>query len=212
MLADETNRMAVIHHDHGTIFLRQIADTAEIGDDAVHREHAIGGDQLEAAAFGLLQLLFQGRHVVVGIAEALCLGEPHAVDDRGMVERIRDNGILFRQQRLEQTAIGIEAGGIEDRRFHAQEGRNPRLELLVLFLRATDEANRGHAVAIAVERLLRGLGKLLVVGKTEIVVGAEIEDACAAEHGDLAGLLGGDDTLRLEEAGFFQAGEFVTQV
>ena len=43
---------------------------------------------------------------------------------------------------------------VEDRVLHAEEGRDPRLELLVLLLRAADEAHRGHAVAVAVERRL----------------------------------------------------------
>ena len=48
----------------------------------------------------------------------------------------------------------------------------------MLFLRAADEAHRGHAVAVAVERLLGGLAQFRVVGKAEIVVGAEIQHLC----------------------------------
>ena len=56
---------------------------------------------------------------------------------------------------------------VEDRVLHAEEGGDPRLELLVLLLRAADEAHRGHAVAIAVERLLGGRDQLGVVGEAE---------------------------------------------
>ena len=120
MLADEADRVAVVHHDHRAVFLREVADAFQIGDDAVHREDAVGGDQLEAAAFGLLQFFLERRHVVVGIAEAFRLGEPHAVDDRGVVQRVGNDRVLLGKQRLEQAAIGIEAGAVKDRVLHAR--------------------------------------------------------------------------------------------
>ena len=121
MSADEADRVAVVDHHHGVVLLGEVADAAEIGDDAVHREHAVGGDQPEARAGGLLQLGLEVGHVVVGVAEALGLAEPHAVDDRGVVERVGDDRVLLAEQRLEQAAIGVEAGGIEDRVLHAEE-------------------------------------------------------------------------------------------
>ena len=213
MLADEADGVAVIDHDHGAVFFGEIADALKIGDDAVHREDAVGGDQLEAAALGLLQLLFERRHVVVGVAEALGLGEAHAVDDRGVVQRVGDDRVLLRQQRFEQAAIGIEAGGIEDRVLHAEKRRDPRLELLVLFLRAADEAHRGHAVAIAVERLS--------CRPRPVPHCRRDRDSCwrrnsapSAPRGDLdlARLLGGDDTLGLVETGGFQTVKFGRQM
>ncbi len=74
----------------------------------------------------------------------------------------------------------------------------------MLLLRAADEAHRRHAVAIAVERRLRGVAQLLVVGEAEIVVGAEVEHLLPAGHLDLGRLHGGDHPLGLVEAGGFQ--------
>ena len=127
----------------------------------------------QSSAF--LQPRFEIGHVVVGVAEALGLRQPHAVDDRGMVQRVGDDRVLLAEQRLEQAAIGVEAGAVEDRVLHAEEGGNLRLELLVLLLRAADEAHRGHAVAVAVERRLGRLAQFGAVGEAEIVVGAEIQ-------------------------------------
>ncbi len=129
VLADEADRVAVVDHDHGVVLLGQVADALQIGDDAVHREDAVGGDQPEARVCGLLQLRLEVGHVVVGVAVAPRLGEPHAVDDRGVVQRVGDDRVLLRQQRLEQPAIGVEAGGVEDRVLHAEERRDLRLEL-----------------------------------------------------------------------------------
>ena len=91
-----------------------------VGDDPVHREHAVRGDQPEARALGLLQFLFQSRHVVVGVAIPLRLRQPHPVDDRGVVQRIGNDRVFRPQQRLEQPAIGVETRGVEDRVLHPQ--------------------------------------------------------------------------------------------
>ena len=90
VLADEAHRVGVIHHHQGVVFVGQIADGFEVGDDTVHGEHTVGGDQLEAGAvgIGLLELGFQLGHVVVGVAIAPGLAQPYAVDDGGVVECI----------------------------------------------------------------------------------------------------------------------------
>ncbi len=126
-------------------------------------------------------------------------------------ERVRNDGVLFAEQRLEQAAIGVEAGAVEDRVLHAEKAGNARLQLLVLLLRAADEADRRHAVAIAVERPLGRIAKLLAVGEAEIIVGAEVEQFLA-RHLDLGRLRRTDHALRLVQAGGFQALKFRRQM
>ena len=125
---------------------------------AVHREDAVGRDHLEAGAGGVggLELRFEVVHVGIAVAVALRLAETDAVDDRGMVELVGDDGVLLPEQCLEQAAIGVEAGGIEDRVVGLEPGRELVLELLVNRLGAADEADRGHAVAPAIEAFARG--------------------------------------------------------
>ena len=91
---------------------------------AVHREDAVGGDQLEARAgrVGRLELRLEVGHVGVPVAVALRLAEPDAVDDRGVVELVGDDRVLGAEQGLEQAAIGVEAGRIEDRVLRLQPG------------------------------------------------------------------------------------------
>jgi len=74
------------------------------GDDAHPGEDAVGGDQLEAAAFSTLQLLLQ-RHHVVGVAERHRLREAHAIDDLGMVQGVGDDRVLLAEQRCERPAL-----------------------------------------------------------------------------------------------------------
>jgi hypothetical protein len=85
----------------------------------------------------------------------------------------------FAQQRLEQAAVGVEAGGVEDRVLGAEEGGDLRFQLLVQVLGAADEAHRGHAEAVRVERLLGGGDHGRVVGQAEVVVGAEVQHLAA---------------------------------
>jgi hypothetical protein len=54
--------------------------------------------------------LLEFRHVVVGVALALRLAQANAVDDARMIERVRDHRVALIEQRLEQAAIGVEAG------------------------------------------------------------------------------------------------------
>ena len=56
-----------------------------------------------------------------------------------------------------------------------RKAREPRLQRLVHVLRAADEAHRGHAVAVAVERRLAGRDQRRMVGEAEVVVGAEVQ-------------------------------------
>ena len=75
-----------------------------------------------------------------------------------------------------------------------------RFQLLVQVLRAADEAHRGHAEAVRVQRLLGGGDHVRVVGQAQVVVGAEVEHLAAAFQLDLGRLRRDDDALGLEQA------------
>ena len=173
----------------------------QVGDVAVHGEHAVGGDQAEARAGGLGQLGLEVGHVVVQVAEALGFAEADAVNDAGVVQFVGDDGVLRPEQRLEQAAVGVEAGGVEDRVFGAEELAELGLELLVDALRAADEAHAGQAVAPLVDRRLgrRGHGRML--RQAQVIVGAQVEHRLAVGHADGGALRRDDDALALVRAG-----------
>ena len=85
--AHEADGVRVVDHDERAVFVREIADAAQVGDVTVHRENTIGRDHLETRAFlpGLAQLCFEIREVVVFVTVTLRLAEPHSVDDRGVI-------------------------------------------------------------------------------------------------------------------------------
>src|SRR3546814_20799304 len=86
--------------------------------------------------------------VAVRVAVAPGLAQPHAVDDRGVVERVGDDGIVLAQQRLEQAAVGVEAGGVEDRVALAEEVGARLLQLLVQVLGRSEEGRVGKDVVM----------------------------------------------------------------
>ena len=120
------------------------------------------------------QLLFHFFHVVIGIAVAFRLAEPHAVDDACMVERVGDDGVVLEEKRLEHTAVGVEARGVEYGILGMEERGDFLLEFLVDVLRSADEAHAGHTLAVRIERLLRRRDNLGMRGKPEVIVGAEV--------------------------------------
>ena len=125
VFADKADRVRIVDHDQRAVSVGQIADAGEVGDDAVHREHAVGGDQLEARAggIGFAQFRFEVGQVVVLVAEALGLAQPHAVDDARVIQFVADDRVVFVEQRFEQAAVRIETAGVEDAVVGLQERR-----------------------------------------------------------------------------------------
>ena len=144
-LAYNTGRMTFVDHDQGIVLFGQVANLVDGRHVAIHRKDAIGHDDAEALLLRCLQLIFEVGHVGVGIAVALGLAQAHAVDDGGVVEGIADDGIFGREQGLEHTAVGIEAGGIEDGVFSPEEVGDGGFELLVQVLRAADKSHHSRA-------------------------------------------------------------------
>ena len=118
---DETDCMGIVHHDQRIISVREIADPFQIRNVAVHGKYAVCGDEFETCAVGGFQLFLQVRHIVILIAETLCLAETDAVDDAGMVQGIADDGVFGSEQSFEESAVRIETGTVEDRILRAEK-------------------------------------------------------------------------------------------
>ena len=159
-----------------------------------------------------LSFASRSSHVGVLVAEARSLAEADAVDDRCVVERVGNDGVLLGEDRLEQAAVRIPTGNVEDRVFVAEELRDAILQVLVDVLRAADKAHRTHAVAVLVERLVCRGDHAGVAGKAEVVVGAEVEDFAAVLHADGGALRRDDHALVLVEPGFPDSVEFVLEI
>ena len=73
------------------------------------------------------------------------------------------------------------------------------LQRLVQILGAADEAHRGEAEAVIVQRLVGGGDDVGMVGQAQIIVGAEIQHLAPGLDPDVRSLRAGDDPLLLEE-------------
>ena len=199
--AQEAGGVAVVDHHQRIVLLGQGRDLVQFRDVAVHAEGAVGGDQPGTAIPRGLQGLFQRLHVAVRVAVALGLAQADAVDDRGVVEGVRDDGVLRAEQGLEQAAVGIETRGVEDRVVGAEKVRNGSLELLVQVLRAADEPHAGETEAMIVQRLVGGGDDVRVVGEAEVVVGAKVDELTTRTSRDGRRRAVGGGLLRLPDAG-----------
>ena len=84
------------------------------------------------------------------------------------------------KQRLEDAAVGVEAG--LENRMVSSVPRNCEtrcFQLQVQVLGAADEAHAGHAEAALVHGVLGGGDDVRVVGQAQVVVGAEVQDLAA---------------------------------
>ena len=142
-LANESRGVAFVHHDHGFVGVAEIANFVDLGHVAVHREHPVGDDDdvSRAVCSRFLQALLELGHVVVRVAVARSFAQAHPVDDRRVVEAVADDGVLGAQERLEDSAVGVKCGGIQDGVFGVMEVRDTLLQLLVDVLGAADEAH-----------------------------------------------------------------------
>ena len=181
-LSDHTGRVRLIDHNEGIVFLRQFVDLIQRTYIAVHGENAVGSDDAEALCLCLFEFGLEVRHVAIRIAIAHRLTETHAVDDGSMVEGIRDDRILFGQQRFEQTTVRIKTCGIKDSIFRSEEIRDDTFEFFVGVLGPADETYGRHSITAGVHACLGGLDELFVIRQTEVVVRAEVDDFLAAFH------------------------------
>ena len=207
--SDHAGGVALVHHHQGVILLSEVADLVHRGDVAVHGEHTVGHDDAVTLHLGLLETVLQSVHIGVGIAVTHGLAQADSVDDRSVVQRVGDDGVLGVEQGLEHSPVGIEARSVKDGVLRMEIFGDGLLESLVHVLRTADEAHGRHAVAADVHHLLGGLDEAGIVGQAEVVVGAEIERFGTVLEGYLRGLGGSDVAFLLVEARSLDGGEFV---
>ena len=197
------SRVAFVNHYECVILLSEVANLLHRSYIAVHREYAVSTDDAETLCLCFLQTLLEFFHIGIGVTISLGLAETYTVDDRGVVECIRDDSVLVGQERSEQTSVSVEACSIQDGIFGLEIVRDSSLQLFVNVLGSADEANRRHAESATVHHFLGTLDKAWVIRQAKIVVGAEVEHLFALNlNGSL--LWAFDDTLFFVETCLFE--------
>ena len=165
--------MRVIDNEHRTVLLREVDFLRQRRERAFHREHTVGHHHFVARVFRGFERTPQIAHVAILESLLPRFRQTHAVDDRRVIELVRDDRVLLEDDRLKQTLVRVPARAVQDRILGAEKFGDALLELTVNRLRAADEAHRGEPVSVVALRFLRGFNDRRVIGESEVVVGGE---------------------------------------
>jgi len=196
--AENAAGVGVVDHHDGAVFLGEVGELVDGADVAVHREDAIGDEEL-ATGFVLdfLEKFFGVGNVFVTEDFDLRAREACAVDDACVVELVGEDEVVFAEDTGDGAGVGGEAGLEDDTGFDAFEGGDLFFKLHVDGHGSGDGADGAGARAVLLCGGDGGFFELRVVAEPEVVVGGEIDDALAVIGAD-GGLLVVEDT-QLEE-------------
>ena len=190
--AEHARGVGVVHHDRRPELLGRGDDLRQRRDVAVHAEDAVRDDEDQAvrrparvgAALlaGLAQQLAQGRGVLVREDDARRLAHPHAVDDRGVVERVGDDQVVLAGHDRDDAGVGGEARLEGQHRLGVLELGQLGLEPLVDRHVAGDRPDRAGAGPEVARRRDRRFLELGVRGEAQVVVRGEVDQLLAVDH------------------------------
>ena len=116
-----------------------------------------------------------------------------------MVKLIEKYGVLWPQNGLEKSGIGIKTGGVKNGVFHSSKTADPLLERFVNALGAADKAHRRGAKSPLVKAVAGCLLHLAIIGETQIIIGAHIDHIGTALEGDVVFLIRRNNALGLPQ-------------
>ena len=190
--AVHADRVHLVDIGQGAEFVGQVADFGDRAEIAVHRIDRFEGDQLGRRGVVRFQQLAQMRDVVVAEDALGTAIAAHALDHRGVVQRVGIDDQPGEQfgQRAQGRVIGDIGRGEQQRRFLAVQIGQLGLQLLVIHRGAGDVAGAAGACAGCVDGVMHRVQHNRVLAHAQIVV--------AAPHGDvLLGAVGtGPDRMR----------------
>lgn len=176
--------MGFVDIQRSAVAFGQAHQRRQVGAVAVHAEHGFGEDQFAAGV--LPQQVVEMLEIVVAEDLRLRAGDPAAMHDAGVVQRIAENrrricrvaGADFSvgaahdaSQRRDHRGIGLETAGEKQCGLAAFEGRQLFLHRQGDLARAGDQARSRRAGTVAL-RPFRGAGRhQRMPGEAQIVVG-----------------------------------------
>ena len=183
--AQHAGGVRVVDHHDGAVFVGEVTQFVYGADVAVHREDAVGDDELAARLVcDFLELLFGVGRVFVAEDFDLGAGEARAVDDARVVELVGDDEVFFAEDRGDGAGVGGESALEDDAGFDIFEARDLFFEFHVDLHGAGDGSYRSRADAVGFGRFDRGFAQRGVVAEAEVVVGGEVDDLLAVVGAD----------------------------
>ena len=182
-LAHDARPVRVVDEHHGLVLARELDDLGQPREVSLHGEDPVGDDELPLPRLARSEPVAKLVHRRV-LVDHLARGsrEPDGVDDRGVVELVReDDGVLVGERR-DGCLVRVPAGDVGQRRLRADEVGELALELVVDLERPADEAHRARARPVAAEPLDPRLDHLRSRCEPEVVVRREDEHPASALH------------------------------
>ena len=182
--AQHARGVGVVDHHDGAVLLGQGGELVHRADVAVHREHAVGDDQL-VAGLVLRSPAAVPRSGDVLVAKDLDLGarEPRAVDDAGVVQLVGEDEVVLAQDRAHGAGVGRESALEDHAGFDVLEARDLLFEFHVDAHGAGDGAHCARAHAQFARGLQGRLDQLGVVAQAEVVVAGQVDDLACRRNG-----------------------------
>ena len=180
----------VVGTQGGTDLFGRLDDPGERRDVPVHREDPVGDDEDQSVRSAPVRTALGGSlaedpaerlHIAVRIDEPRRLREAHPVDDRGVVQRVRDDQVGLAGHDRDHARIRGEARLEGEDRLAPLELGERRLELLVEGHRPGDRPDRAAPRPEAGRRLGRRADHPRVVSEPEIVVRGEADHPSAVD-------------------------------
>ena len=183
--AQDSRRMSVIDHHDGAVFFGSVAQRRQWADIAIHGKDAIGDEELSPGkVFDAVQLLFGVSGVFVAEYQNLGARETATINDRGVVELVGNNEIVFPQQRRNGSCVGGEARLKDDAGFDVLEASDFFFQLHVNLHRACDGAHGSGANTVFARGFQCGFTEFGVRGQAEVVVRSQIDHLLAVKGAD----------------------------
>ena len=179
-------------------------DFVEWTNITIHREYTVSNDEFETAVSCCLKLFFKVFHVSVSITEALSFTKTYTIDDRCVVQCVRDDSIFCCQKWFEYTTISIETCCIEDSIFSAEEVCDSLFKVFMAILSTADETYRRHTIAAFVHSSFSSFDKSWVVSQTKVVICTEVQYLFAC-NSDFCTLWRTNQTFAFIKACFFNS-------
>lgn len=140
--AEHTAGVGVIDHHDGSILVGEIAELVDGADVAIHREDAVGDEELAAGlVLNFLEQLFGVGDVFVAEDFDLGAGEACSVDDAGVVELVGEDEVFFAEDGGDSASVGGEAGLKDDAGFDSLKGSDLLFQLHMDAHGSSDGAN-----------------------------------------------------------------------
>ena len=185
LAAEHAGSVRVVDHHDRAVFFGRLAQAGQRADVAIHREDAVGDQQLFP---GLIlhagELLLGVGHVFVAEDENLRPRKTAAIDDRSVIQFVGDDVVVFAQKCRYGSGVRRESRLENDAGLDVLEARDLLFQFHVDLHGAGDGAHGARSDAILARGLKRRFAQLGMRRKAEVIVGGKVDDLLAVESAD----------------------------